>query len=43
MKNKIMKIIRIENNKKKWKVKRLKEGLLFYERIEKKFVMLKCF
>ena len=26
-----MKIIRIENRKKKWKVKRLKEGLVLYE------------
>ena len=38
-----MKIIIIENRKKKWKVKRLKEGLVVYELIENKFVMVKCF
>lgn len=38
-----MKIIRIENRKKRWKVKRLKEGLVLYERIENKFVRVKCF
>ena len=36
-----MKIIRIENRKKKWKVRRPYEGLVLYKLIEKKFIRVK--
>jgi hypothetical protein len=36
-----MKIIRLNPKDKKWKIKRLKDGLVYYERIGEKFIRIK--